>query len=163
MPADLTALDWVILGGMTLLAVIGLFRGISGELASLVGIATGLVAGYLFYGFAYACSVKMGMEARGEGVVKGVAMVINFAVALVAGGLARILVKKFVSFLVGRALDASLGLLAGMFKGVVVVGLLTGVGIVRPGEYSTGYLVAHSSLIAEIATWADAYADGARQ
>ncbi|MBR6732794.1 MAG: CvpA family protein [Kiritimatiellae bacterium] len=160
MPADFTTLDWVILGGMAILAVIGLVRGISGEIGSLLGIATGLLAGFLLYGVAVSISAQVA-SAHDESVRKAVAIGIDGLFALVAGGVVRILVKKFVSFLIGKVLDCFLGLVAGLVKGVVITGVLTGLGVVKPGENSSGYFSAKSPVIRQIADWADAYAEGA--
>lgn len=160
MPADFTTLDWVILGGMALLAVIGLVRGISGEIASLLGIATGLLVGFMLYGVAASIAAQAA-AAHDEGVRKAVAIGIDALLALVAGGVVRIFVKKFVSFLIGRVLDCFLGMAAGLVKGVVLTGVLTGLGVVKPGENSSGYFSAKSPVIRVIADWADAYAEGA--
>ena len=140
------------------MAVIGLVRGISGEIGSLLGIATGLLVGFLLYGVAVNISAQVA-SAHDEGVRKAVA--IDGLFALVAGGVVRILVKKFVSFLIGKVLDCFLGLVAGLVKGVVITGVLTGLGVVKPGENSSGYFSAKSPVIRQIADWADAYAEGA--
>lgn len=160
MPADFTTLDWVILGMIAVLAVIGLVRGISGEISSLMGIATGLLVGFLLYGVATDLAAQLA-SAHDEGVRKAVAIGIDGLFALVAGGVVRLLVKKFVSFLIGKSLDCFFGLVAGLVKGVVLTGVLTGLGIVKPGENSSGYFSAKSPVIRQIAEWADAYAEGA--
>lgn len=160
MPADFTTLDWVILGGIAVLAIIGLFRGISGEIGSLLGIAAGLVAGYALYGFATEIAARM-VASYGDRVCRAVAIGVDGLFALVAGGMVRILVKRFVSFLIGRALDCAIGFTAGLLKGVVITGVLTGLGVVKPGENSSGYFSAKSPVIRYIAEWADVYAEGA--
>ena len=105
------------------MAVIGLVRGISGEIGSLLGIATGLLVGFLLYGVAVNISAQVA-SAHDEGVRKAVA--------------------------IGR-----------LVKGVVITGVLTGLGVVKPGENSSGYFSAKSPVIRQIADWADAYAEGA--
>ncbi len=152
---DLTILDWVLFAVLATLAFVGLFRGLSGELGSLAGLAAALVAGFLLYGAAWKCAEITGLVAHGWGTAG--AVVIDFCFGLVAFGLVRWLVSKFVSCCLGRVTNAFFGLLGGLFKGVVLVGLLTGIGIVRPGAYSTGCLAAHSTVIRLIAGWADAY------
>jgi phi LC3 family holin len=42
-----------------------------------------------------------------------------------------------------------------------VFGVLTGLGVVKPGENSSGYFSAKSPVIRYIAEWADVYAEGA--
>ncbi len=161
MPFELTILDWILFGVLALLAGIGLFRGLSGELGSLAGLAAGLVAGFLLYGVAMKCAEVSGLAEHGFG--RPGAAVIDFCFGLVAFGLVRWVVSKFVSFCLGRVTNAFFGLLSGLFKGIVLVGLLTGVGIVKPGEYSRGFLATHSSVVRLIASWADAYWTGAAQ
>lgn len=149
----LTPVDWVLLGLVALLAVIGLFRGISGELGSLAGLVVALVVGYALYGVATSCADHYAFGRVG-------AVAIDFLFALLAFGGVRILVRKFVSFLVGKPADCTLGLLSGLFKGVVVLGLLTGIGILKAGTYSTGILTEYSTIIRTVAGLADGYVAG---
>ncbi len=159
MPLELTILDWVLFGALALLAGIGLFRGLSGELGSLAGLAAGLVTGFLLYGVAMRCAEVSGLVEHGFGTPG--AAIIDFCFGLVAFGIVRWMVSKFVSFCLGKVTNAFFGLLSGLFKGVVLVGLLMGVGIVRPGEYSSGFLATHSSVVRLVASWADSYWAGA--
>ncbi len=161
MPLELTILDWILFGVLALLAGIGLFRGLSGELGSFAGLAAGLLAGFLLYGAAMKCAEVSGLVDYGFGT-PGAAL-IDFCFGLVVFGIVRWMVSKFVSFCLGKVTNAFFGLLCGLFKGVALVGLLTGVGIVRPGEYSSGFLATHSSAVRLIASWADAYWAGAVQ
>ena len=151
-----TILDYVLLGAFALLALIGLFRGLSGELGSLAGLVVALVVGCLCHGLATWCAVKLGCAAGG--LRTWVAAGINFVFALVAFGIVRWMVARFVSFCLGRVADAFFGLLSGLVKGLALVGLLTGIGIMPPGTYSEGILVPHSGIVRTIAVWADAYA-----
>ena len=152
MTADFTLIDWILLGGTAALALIGLFRGISGELGSLLGLAAGVLAGFLLYGTAQNCAVTFGLGMGSETVLKGATIVIDGALALIVGGLVRILVRKFVSVLVGRTLAAGLGLLSGLVKGILVIGTLTGFGFVQAGPDAEGACVAHSGIVAFIAS-----------
>ena len=83
------------------------------------------------------------------------AYVIDFVFSLVAFGIARWIVAKFVSVLVPQPTNAFLGMLGGLFKGAVVIGLLTGVGLMPAGTYSNGYFATHSAVVSKIAAWAD--------
>ncbi len=163
MPVELTTLDWVLVGLVALLAVIGLFRGISGELGSLLGLGAALAAGYFLYGVAQECALSCGLGQNNEAFHKGASLVIDFVFALIAGGLVRHLVKRFVSFLIGGVLDKFLGLLAGTLKGCIVLALLTGVGIVAPGEHQGGFFASHSVILGQLAALVDgtASAEGA--
>ena len=156
---ELTAIDWVLLGGTVLLMVIGLFRGISGELGSLVGLAAGVLAGWLLFGVAQNCAQSLGFGSKSENILKGTTIVIDCVMALVVGGIIRMLVRKFVSFLMGRAIDSMLGVLSGIIKGALIIGVLTGFRIVTVDESGTesGPFVAHSPIIGFIASLSDMY------
>ena len=157
---EMTTIDWILLGGTGVLMVIGLFRGISGELGSLLGLAAGVLAGFLLYGVAQGAAESFGFGSPGSGVAKGAAIGIDVVMALAVGGLVRLLVRKFVSFLMGRVVDSALGILSGLIKGVLIIGTLTGFGLVKAGPELEGPLVAHSPIVAEIASWAEAYSQG---
>jgi len=159
---DLTALDWVLLAIAAFFAVVGLFRGFSGQLGSLVGIVAALVVGY----FAFAPLrefVQAGNWISGEAAQKSLAAVADFVVALVVFGLLRRIVARFVSFLVPQPMDAIVGAVVGLFKGAVAIGVLTGVGIVQTGRFSEGFFASHSSLVRAVGEVADSYMQGATQ
>ena len=147
---ELQPLDFILLGGAILLAGIGLFRGLSGELGSLAGFAAASLSGFLLIGCARACAAWLGLENCVA------AYVVNFVFALVSFGSVRWIVAKFVSVLVPQPTNAFLGMLSGLFKSAVVIGLLTGVGLVPAGTYSTGFFAAHSTIVRQVAVWADA-------
>lgn len=159
---DLTALDWVLLAIAAFFAVVGLFRGFSGQLGSLVGIVAALVVGYFAFaplrGF-----VQAGNWISGEAAQKSLAAVADFVVALVVFGLLRRIVARFVSFLVPQPMDAIVGAVVGLFKGAVAIGVLTGVGIVQTGRFSEGFFASHSSLVRAVGEVADSYMQGATQ
>ena len=150
---ELQPLDFVLLGGVILLAGIGLFRGLSGELGSVAGFAAATFAGFCLLDTARTCATSMGI---GDYAMPA-AYVIDFVFALVAFGLARWIVAKFVSVLVPQPTNAFLGMLGGLFKSAVVLGLLTGVGLMEAGSYSTGFFATHSAVVREIAAWADVH------
>ena len=127
---ELQPLDFVLLGGVILLAGIGLFRGLSGELGSVAGFAAATFAGFCLLDTARTCATSMGI---GDYAMPA-AYVIDFVFALVAFGLARWIVAKFVSVLVPQPTNAFLGMLGGLFKSAVVLGLLTGVGLMEAGR-----------------------------
>ena len=159
---DFTALDWVLLAVAAFFAVVGLFRGLSGQLGSLVGIVAALVVGYFAFaplrGF-----VQAGGMVNGETAQKSLAAVADFVVALIAFGLSRRIVARFVSFLVPQPTDAIAGAVVGLFKGAVAIGALTGVGIVQTGRFSEGFFASHSSLVRAVGEIADSYMQGATQ
>ena len=84
------------------------------------------------------------------------AYVVDFVFSLVAFGLVRWIVAKFVSVMVPQPTNAFLGVLSGLFKSAVVIGLLAGFGLMQPGTYTTGFFATHSAVVREVAVWADA-------
>ena len=153
---DLAPLDLALLGGCALIVGIGLYRGLSGELASLTGFAAAAAAGYVLYGSAHAGARSLGFN-KGDVTELVAAGVIDFVLGLVVFGLVRKLVDRFVSFLVPQPTNALLGALSGAFKSVLLLFLLTGVGFLRPGTYAQGYLAMQSQMIHALAEWADSY------
>lgn len=149
---ELMPLDFVIAGLAALLAGIGLYRGLSGELGSLAGFAAASGAGFFLLGLARVCADAVGF---GQYAATA-AYVVDFVFALVAFGLARWIVAKFVSVMVPQPTNAFLGMLSGLFKSAVVIGLLAGFGLMQPGTYSTGFFATHSTVVREVAVWADA-------
>ena len=153
---NLTPIDMALLGGVVLMVGIGVYRGLSGELASFLGFVAAVVVGYGLYG-----SVNAGVRAAGfnkgdatELVVTGVSV---FLLSIVAFGVTWRIVNKFVSFLVPQPTNALVGALSGAFKSLVFLLLLTGVGFVRPGTYAQSGLSKHSQVIRELAGWADTF------
>ena len=148
---ELMPLDFVLAGVAVLLAGIGLYRGLSGELGSLAGFAAASGAGVFLVGLSHRCASAIGFA---ENVAA--AYVIDFVFALVAFGLVRWIVAKFVSVMVPQPTNAFLGMVSGLFKSVVAIGLLAGFGLMQPGTYSTGFFATHSNVVRMVATWADA-------
>lgn len=156
---DLAPLDMALFGVVALIVGIGLFRGLSGELASFAGFVAAAVAGYCLYGWAHECVRSMGFN-KGDMTELAAAGVADFVLGLVVFGFVRKLVCKFVSFLVPQPTNALLGALSGAFKSGVLLLLLAGVGFMQPGTYAQGPIAARSQIVGTIATWADSfYAD----
>ena len=153
---EFSIIDLVLLGGVALLVGIGLYRGLSGELASFAAFVAALAAGACLYGVAQilvrACGFNKGDVAEIEAA--GVA---DFVLGLIVFGLVRWLVNKFVSFLVPQPTNALLGALSGLVKSVAACFLLSGIGFMRPGTYVQGWLAQRSLIIHTFAEWADSY------
>lgn len=147
-------IDLALLGGAALIIGIGLYRGFSGELASFAGFVAAVVAGYALYGYVHA-AVRMCGFNKGDATELVVTGVADFILGLIAFGLVRWVVDKFVSFLVPQPTNAILGGVSGLFKSAVCLSLLAGVGFVRPGAYAQGSLATRSRVIRTVAEWAD--------
>lgn len=159
---ELTVFDYILLAVMLVTVGIGLFRGLSGELGSLAGFAAALFAGCFFFGAAQAFAANMGFAARGEGVMTIVSGVVDFVFALIAYGLVRWLVAKFVSLLLPQPTDALLGALGGVLKCSALLVLLSGVGFAEPGRYTMGICAENSVVVHRVAEWADSFMQGSQ-
>ena len=156
---NLSPVDLALLGGVVLMVGIGLFRGLSGELASFAGFVAAVTAGYSLYGFVHGAVQSLGFNKGDttELVATGVAV---FILGIVVFGLTWRIVNKFVSFLVPQPTNALLGALSGAFKSFVFLCLLAGVGFMRPGTYAQGGLAKQSQVIHTLAEWADSFYAG---
>ena len=147
---ELTAFDYVLLAAIGTLAIIGLFKGLSGWLGTLTGAAAATVVGYFGFGFcltaATACPWVSGP------FVSLAAAVMDFLVGLIVFGLSRRLAVKFFSFLLPQPLNAIVGMLGGMFLGLVLTVLLAGTAFFEGVSLSKGYLASHSRLVQAAAT-----------
>lgn len=157
---ELTALDWVLFSVAAFFMVTGLFRGFSGQFGSLVGIAAAVAAGYFLFA-PLRSLVEASGWVHGDTALSGAAAFVDFTVSLTVFGLVRKVVAKFVSFLVPQPMNAIAGALVGLLKGVVVVGILTGAGLVQTGRFSEGFFAAHSTFVKMVGALADAYVQGA--
>ena len=156
---NLTHLDWFLVAVTAFLTVVGLFKGLSGQLGSLVGMVVGVAAGYLLFdpisGF-----VSGGNWVSGDVAQKALAGILDLIAALVVFGVVMRIVAKFVSFLIPQPMDAIAGGLVGLLKGLVVIALLTGAGLVQTGRFSMGFLADHSTLVKMAGVTADSYMYG---
>ena len=153
---QLTPIDMALLGAVALLAGIGLFRGLSGELASLAGFAAATAVGFFAYDFAHLAACSFGFNG-GDTLELAAAGVIDLVLVLLAFGIMRWIVNKFVSCLVPQPTNALLGAASGVVKGCLLLVLLTGVGFMAPGTYSTGFFAERSSIVHAIASFADSH------
>ena len=157
---ELAVIDWIIFAVTAFFTGVGLFRGFSGQLGSLVGMVVALAAGYFLF------APLKGIVAGGNWVSGGpaqncVAGIAVFAAMLVAFGTVRRIVARFVSFLVPQPMNAIAGALVGLLKSVVAIGLLVGAGLLQTGRFSEGFFAAHSVFVKFAGTLADSYMQGA--
>ena len=140
--------------------VVGLFKGFSGQLGSLVGIVLALAAGYFLFAPLKGI-VAGGNWVSGDTAQNAVAGIADFVAVLVVFGIVRRIVARFVSFLVPQPMNAIAGALIGLFKSLIVVGFLVGAGLVQTGRFSEGFFAAHSIFVKFAGTLADSYIQGA--
>ena len=157
---DLTAIDWIIFAVTAFFTVTGLFRGFSGQLGSLAGMAAALCAGSFLFSPIRGV-VADGNWVSGETAQKAVAAISDFVAMLLVFGLVRRIVARFVSFLVPQPMNAIAGGLVGLLKSLVVVGSLAGIGLIQTGRFSNGFLASRSTVVRMAGTLADSYMQGA--
>ncbi len=145
-----TAFDYVLLAAIGALAIIGLFKGLSGWLGTLTGAAAATVVGY--FGFGFCLKAAMACPWVSGPFVSLAAAILDFLVGLIVFGLTRRLAVKFFSFLLPQPLDAIIGLLGGVFLGLVLTVLLAGTAFFEGVSLPEGYLAGHSRLVHAVAT-----------
>ena len=157
---ELTALDWILFAVIAFFMVVGLFKGFSGQIGSIAGLAAGLAAGYFLFAPLRNLIVAWNWF-TGEAMQNGAAAVADFFVALVVFGLVQRAVAKFVSFLVPQPMNAIAGAVVGLLKGSVAIALLVGVGLIQTGRFSEGFFASRSSFVRLLGTAAESYTQGA--
>ena len=112
MPADLSIGQIALLACVAVGAVIGLFRGLSGGLGTVCGLAASIAAGWFALD-----PISEFFTARGwfnePLALRAAALATDGLMGLVVFGLVRRALEKFVRFLVPRTLDSLLGAAAG--------------------------------------------------
>ncbi len=158
--STLTNFDYILLSLMGAGFVIGLFKGFSGHLGSFVGLISALAVGYFCHEFALEVVDEFDVEPAS--MQRTAAIALNFTVCLISFGLVRILVSKFVSFLIPQPMNAILGGIIGFIISLAFIGIAVGFGIVRPeGDINAGIFPAKSVVIKNIAVVVDTYTAGA--
>jgi len=155
---EFTSIDYVIFAATAIAAAMGLFRGLSGELGSFAGFGAAAAAGFLLYPAACALAGKFGVA---EGSTAWAGGVLDLTFALLAYGLTRRLVSKFVSLMVPQPTNSILGAVGGAAKGAALVAVLAGTGILQGGTCSQGFFAERSLVVRTVAGWIDARAAGA--
>lgn len=108
MPENMSIGEISLIAVVAVGAVVGLFRGFSGGLASLCGIAAALAAGMFLFDPVTALIAERGWFS-GELERNAAAIVAVGVACLLSFGIVRRLVERFVRYLVPRTLDALLG------------------------------------------------------
>jgi membrane protein required for colicin V production len=111
-------LDWVFLAVLALSFLIGAWRGLVFEVISL---ASWVAAFLLAQWFAADVARLLPMTGAGEGVRYAAGFGLTFVVALFAGGLVAVLLKKMVSSVGLAPFDRVLGAVFGLVRGMVVL------------------------------------------
>lgn len=102
--------DYVLCGLTAALAVLGLFRGVSGTLAFFAGSAAAVLTASVGWPFSAELTSEFGYRIVGTVVA-----------TLVAFGLVRIVVRKLVNGLLAQPSDALLGSLLGVVVGALIL------------------------------------------
>ena len=155
---DVTTFDYVLMAVLGALAVIGLFKGLSGWLGTFVGLTTAICVGYFGFGCCFSFTVKSQLVS--EAFVPVAAAVMDFLVSLIAFGFARLVSKRFFSFLLPQPLDAIVGMLGGLVLWTVVVVLLAGTAFFEGGKLSDGFIASKSRIVHRTASAMDVHVEG---
>jgi len=155
---DITTLDYALLAVFGVLAIIGLFKGLSGWLGTVTGAVASAAVGYFAFGYcllaASACPWVSGP------FVRLAAAVLDLLVTLLAFCLVRNLARRFFSFLLPQPLDALIGLAGGIFLGLLFAVLLAGTAFFESGPLTEGFLASHSRIVHMAATALEARLEG---
>ena len=157
---ELTTVDYVLAGLLAGLAVIGLFKGLSGWLGTIAGLAAAFVVAPLL--FATCIAWASGFAFLGGAFLMPVAVIIDFVLSLIVFGLVRKIVVKFVSALLPQPFNALVGAASGLLLGSVVVVLLAGTAFFEGGSLQNGFVAAHSRIVHFAAQLIDAHLEGSR-
>ena len=152
MTQSFATLDWVLVGSTAALIVLGVFLGVSGQLAMLAGFGVAGLIANLLWRLAFQCAVCMGFSIESATVP---AIIVDLVFAIIAFGIARICVKRFVTKCLGRLANSLLGATAGALFGCCIVGFLAGIGSAAPGEHGRSPFVSRSVIVSKVADWAD--------
>ncbi|MBO7166552.1 MAG: CvpA family protein [Kiritimatiellae bacterium] len=124
------------IGVMTVIFMgIGLWRGISGEIASFVGLLVSIFSSYLFYGVSCTLAGNFGFTGTTHIVI---AALITVLFGILVYGITWFLVNKFISICVRQPTNAILGSLIGFGKALAIVVILIWFNIV--GVDGSGWL-----------------------
>ena len=129
---ELLPADYALLALMTVLAVLGLFRGFSGTLAFLVAAASAAASAAL--GWRLSAEWLDAVWMRAAAVLVGTLLVF---------GLVRLFVKKTVNGLLAQPSDAIFGFLVGLLSG----------GLVVAAWAFSGWALDYSNLASEVARY----------
>ena len=124
--------DYALCGITIVMAVLGLFRGVSGTLGFALGAAAAAFAAS--FGWTYSASFTAVAWQRGAGVL---------VVTLLAFGIVRLIVKRLVNGLLAQPSDAIFGFLIGAALGVLIL---------AAWAYSGAYLE-YSTLATEVSAY----------
>ncbi len=110
----------------------GLHRGLSGELAQVVGIVVAIAVGFVVFAPLGTCLVDR-LQLT-PAVARVAASVATLAVSMIAMIIVVTTLKRVLEFVIGETLDRILGFVAGVVRGAVIVVVLFLVMNIVPSE-----------------------------
>ncbi len=117
----LNIFDFIIIGLIAFSAVISIFRGFIRELLSIV---TWVVAFWVAWHFSSELAVILSAYIHSKSLQYPVAFIGLFVITMILGGLVNYLLGQLVDKTGLSGTDRSLGLLFGLLRGVLIVGVL---------------------------------------
>ena len=155
---DLTVVDYVLLAAFGVLAIIGLFRGFSGWMGTVIGAVVSAAVGY--FSFGYCLSLAAASPWVSGPCVRIAAALLDMLATLLMFCLVRSLAKRFFSFVISQPFDALIGLAGGIFLGMVLTVLLAGTAFFEGGRLTEGFLASHSRIVRIAAAALEARLEG---
>lgn len=155
---ELQPLDYVLLTIFGFLVIVGLFKGLSGWLGTIVGATSASVMG--FFGFGTCRSAAAACSFVSPPLLVPAAMVLDFLGALIIFGLVRKIVARFVTFLVPQPLNAILGTAGGIVLSAVVAGVLAATAMFEGCRLTEGLVARYSCIVKMVAGLVDSGLEG---
>ncbi len=124
--------DYLLIGLATVMAITGLFRGFSGTIAFFIAVVAGVTSGIISWTYAVDYTNETWIRA-----------LVTLAIALIAFGLIRIIVRKLVNGLLAQPSDAIFGFLIGVLFGAAII----------VGWAASDVYLEHSNLASEVAKY----------
>lgn len=123
-------------------AAIGLWRGLSGELANFCAILAALACGIPVHSFVAPYAAQTGLSAAGSALASWGATV---AACIVVFGLVYKIIGKTVSFLVPQPTNAIFGIAIGAVKGFLIAAVA--IGFLRTAGLDSGFAASRDTLV----------------
>ena len=145
----LTVCDWVAMGACALFALVGLFRGLSGELGGICGVVA--AASLATFGRSFLLSLA---KTCGLGESRWVALAVVVAACVLVWLLVRAIARRLISAVIPQPANALLGLVFGVVKALALIVLLLLLVRMLPGVSSEEILKFNCGAFQQVEKWA---------
>jgi len=150
---SLQGLDYLILGGILVLIVLGFKHGCSGEIGRLLGLAASALTAYFGSAPLSAWTQENQLLGASQFANQLAAFVLITVVCISVGILTSHILRKVIRFVVPQPFDAILGGVIGGAKALVILSILCSLGWITPHQPVTGTIANTSSVLETISQW----------